>query len=334
MYRHQVEEINKDLLRTRKAIIGLGCSFTQGQGAINDEIYEDYGIKKNFFTRHTQPGAYLPQPSDKTELLSTYPNLRLGPHGKIDYTWMEYDNAFVNVLCQKYLDGKYTPINFGLRGCGNRGTVKELYLNSINFEHTEEIIVIFGLSGLERFDFINDTCDDHFRFKCMWPFPEKHQHRRDRLLWTAYRDSLYSDKFAVLEQICHIAEAQQWCTNNNAKLVLLDSFDSRYNKDFFLESLKTKVNRGTRYAIREEEDAWEHDEWLIDKVSWDNFFYPNGFATWTHMLSDLEPAGKTNNFYFDWAETGSPNGYITPCSHPSQKSHDLLAKLLKEHIFD
>lgn len=38
MYYEQVEKINADLALTRRAIITLGDSFTQGQGAIDQEM--------------------------------------------------------------------------------------------------------------------------------------------------------------------------------------------------------------------------------------------------------------------------------------------------------
>ena len=112
----------------------------------------------------TRPNTKM---SNITELNATikkkYPSLNKSPDGKLDFTFMEYDNAFVNVLCNKYLQGSYTPINFGLRGCGNRATIKELYFYpEIDWHLIDEIIVIYCPSGVERFDFINDTYTDHF----------------------------------------------------------------------------------------------------------------------------------------------------------------------------
>ena len=42
MYKEQVRKITKDLKRTKKAIIAIGCSFVQGQGAVDDKLYQDY----------------------------------------------------------------------------------------------------------------------------------------------------------------------------------------------------------------------------------------------------------------------------------------------------
>jgi hypothetical protein len=43
MYKKQISKINKIIDKTGKAIIGLGCSFVQGQGAFNEEIVDKYG---------------------------------------------------------------------------------------------------------------------------------------------------------------------------------------------------------------------------------------------------------------------------------------------------
>ena len=44
MYQNQIKKINEQLKTTDKAIIALGCSFVQGQGAVNDELYTEYKL--------------------------------------------------------------------------------------------------------------------------------------------------------------------------------------------------------------------------------------------------------------------------------------------------
>ena len=125
MYSKQITKINKDLEKTGKAIIALGCSFVQGQGAVDDELYTNYKWSYNCL------GAPLEIQVDDAErnfILNNYKNVEI-TYDKLDFTFMEYENSFVNVLCQKYFQGEYTPINFGLRGCGNRATIKELHFH-------------------------------------------------------------------------------------------------------------------------------------------------------------------------------------------------------------
>lgn len=45
MYRKQIKEINEGIKRNKKAIISIGCSFVQGQGAVDDNLYVDYKWK-------------------------------------------------------------------------------------------------------------------------------------------------------------------------------------------------------------------------------------------------------------------------------------------------
>jgi hypothetical protein len=42
MYNFQIPLINYGINRTGKVIVALGCSFVQGQGAFDDEIYDRF----------------------------------------------------------------------------------------------------------------------------------------------------------------------------------------------------------------------------------------------------------------------------------------------------
>ena len=147
MYKSQVKEINRDLRVTKKAIIAIGDSFVQGQGAIDDYIYQNHTWK---FEQGT-PAVIEMSSKDKKRLIKSNNSVTINLHTKeLDFTMMEYDNAFVNVLCKKYFDGKYTPINLGIRGCGNRGTIKELYMYpNIDWDIIEEIIDFESEGGKE-----------------------------------------------------------------------------------------------------------------------------------------------------------------------------------------
>ena len=141
MYNYQVKEINEDLKKTKKAVIALGCSFTQGQGAINDEIFDNYKWETQDLGK---PLRAVLSKKEKKQILKKYSTVLLDSEDStsLDFVKMEYENAFVSVLCKKYFNGSYTPINLGLKGCGNRGTIKELYLNNeIDWHNAKEKIV-------------------------------------------------------------------------------------------------------------------------------------------------------------------------------------------------
>jgi len=339
MYNKQIIEINDDLTKTKKAIIALGCSFVQGQGAVNDELYIEYTWKEMGLGR---PLEIQVNNSQKKEILKKYKNV-VGTNfnSVLDFTFMEYDNAFINVLCKKYFDGKYTPINFGIRGCGNRATIKELYFHpSFNWNELDEIIVIYCPSGLERFDFINDQHNDqyneHFRWKCMWPNANDSSINSSRKkLWEGYAENLWSDKFQVMEQISHVQELVSWCKLYNAKLIITPGFDRRYDKDYFNSSLKSEIIRNGEDFIKSKMDYNNDISKYLDLFPWDKMFYPEGYNTFIDLIMSKDTLlDNKQDYFFQFLGTGSPDKWITPCAHPSAKAHDLFAKLLFNYLGD
>ena len=334
MYKSQVAEINADLKRTKKAIIAIGCSFVQGQGAVDDDLYDDYkwdykeGIPLNIQVNYKQ----------RKRLLKSKPLLKPGVFSNIDFTMMEYDNAFVSVLCKKYFNGEYTPINLGIRGCGNRGSIKELYMYpEINWDIIQEIIVLYVPSGLERFDFVNDESIDHFNWKCMWPHYKDMEKGPRRTLWEGYAKTLSSDKFEVIEQISHVQELITWCKYKNAKLIVTPGFDRRYDKEYFQECLTKRVERRNELFVKSSKSLFGKNptdkSHLLELFPWKKMFKPAGHTTFADLVMSKEDKLKDKqDHYFQFLGKGSPDGWVTPCSHPSQKGHDLFAKELYTHI--
>lgn len=342
MYQRQIKKINEIIDRTGKAIIGLGCSFVQGQGAFDEELVRRYG------TKYDDLGSPLKldrmKDSEKDNLIKEFPLLKLSHENEIDFTFMEYQNAFTNVLCEKYFNNEYAAINLGIRGCGNRATIKELYLHpNIHWDKLKEIIVVYCPSGPERFDFINDQFMDHGHWVCMWPNLDKNAGPRQKL-WIGYKEALYSEKFEVLEQIVHVQELLTWCKLYNAKLIITPSFDQRYSKEYFISSMSIKIDRtmdGTRIkssmlsTLANKFSDSNEIEKIVDLFPWECMFTPNGMPTFVDMaLGEEFPDHANTNKYHFWSflERGTPNNWITPCAHPSAKAHDLFAKLLYEHI--
>lgn len=332
MYKQQIKHINDDLQKTRKAIISIGCSFVQGQGAVNPELYTDYKWKY----KPSCPLEIDATPSEKNQIIKKYPSV-VNNHGNLEFTFMEYDNAFVNVLCKKYLDGRYTPINLGLRGCGNRGSIKELYFHpELNWHNIDECIVIYCPSGLERFDFINDEGVDHYKWVCMWPHYKDKPPGAVKTLWEGYAKAISSNKFEVMEQIAHVQELMTWCKTKNAKLIVTPGFDRRYDRDYFKDCLKHTVVRDQDRSMKSNEINLFFDTsdklHLLDLFPWDNMFKPAGFTTFVDLVMSQETLTDKLDHYFQFLGTGSPNGWITSCSHPSAKGHDLFAQHLAKHI--
>jgi len=335
MHNSQIPDINAGIAKTGKVIIALGCSFVQGQAAIDMEILEEFPSKCDSLGVPMDIGSA----ADAENLLSRFPLLIRRNNGSIDYTFMEYKNAFVNILCSELFAGEYTPINLGRRGNGNRATIKDLYFYpEINWEKVKEYIVIYAPSGLERFDFIDDTFLDHNKWIAMWPHYKDVDEPRRRL-WRGYNDCLWSDKFEALEQLAHAQELVQWCKLRNAKLITVPAFDRRYNKTYFTTSLRklhyrdfhrNKISGPGGLEIDPERDASR----FINLFPWETLFRPQDCETFADLAVKQEFADFKDRSFFEFFKTGSPNQWITACAHPSAKAHRLLANELYNYIME
>jgi hypothetical protein len=335
MYKSQIEKINKDIKRTGRAIISLGCSFVQGQGAVNDELYTDYEWK---YERLGVPLSLDHLSDDELDkILKKYPSVTKSTFtGKLDFTFMEYKNAFVNVLATKYFEGSYASINLGIRGCGNRGSIKDLYFYpEILWNEIKEYIILYVPSGLERFDFVNDGWNDHAHWKCMWPHYKDLEEGPRKTLWKGYSDHLWSHKFEIIEQISHVQELLLWCNNKNVRLIITPGFDNRYNKLYFEEKLNENIGRTMEGDIVEKNNRFDKTEAkkLLNLFPWENMFEPDGYPTFIDLVMAQEfPKTWNKENFFNYLGKGTPNGWVTSCAHPSAKGHDLFAKKIFEYI--
>jgi hypothetical protein len=345
VYYRQVKEINESLKKTGKAIISLGCSFVEGQGAIDQDLYDRLKWTMEKTGVPMEPELSM---EEKENLVKEYPELAI-QGTNIDWTFMEYKNAFVNVLCNKYFNGEYTPINFGLRGKGNRASMKSMYLwPDIDWHLAKEIIVLYVPSGAERFDFLNDEFNEAGQFHCMWPHWQDQDSGPRRTLWKGYNEGLYSEKQATLEQIVHMMDLVTWCKANNADLIITPGFDRTYSRDHFLNLLKDYIRRDQNQKITDfhrnadgpmaekvlsnsrHEGHIQTLEKLVDQLPWDKFFYPQDCDTFMELC--LKQEGITNKGFWDYNGIGTPQRWVTTCCHPSAKGHDLFAKELHKHI--
>ena len=339
MFEKYIPQINDTIKRTKKAIISLGCSFTQGQGAIDQYIYDNYNWKGDRYN----PGSAFTwniSPTDLARLIQEYPNVSSNPDNTApNFSRHEHDNSFVNVLCTKYFNNEYAAINLGQAGCGNRASIKELYFYpDVLWDQIEECIVVYCPSGLERFDFIDDTqnqsVNDHKRWTCMWP-NEYDRGKPKSLLWKGYKESIYSMRFEVLEQIAHMQELILWCKFKKAKLIIVPGFNNYYDKQHFTNSLCMGIIRRSNTGEIFNEYTLEHTkdiDVMVNMWPWENMFEPLGCKTFSDLVTIHETPDLPNKHFYEYIGRGSPNGWITPCAHPGAKGHDLLASCLHKEI--
>lgn len=188
---------SRPIVKGDRAIICLGDSFTQGQGAWSKETWKshnnriDHKIIKDDLEREL------------------------------------YSNSWPSQLVK--LMPEYVSVNLGVIGTGNRAAVKELYLNpSINLENISGGVLIYMLSGMERLDLLNKTFPKKRHFDTIWPTPD-----HDSELWRAYAKHVWSDKFSAIETLLSIKEAETYAKANNLSLVLISAFEQRYTKEWF-----------------------------------------------------------------------------------------------------
>lgn len=283
-----------------KLLIGIGDSFCAGSGSESYETWERNGwdIEK---VRYDEIG--------RNEA---------------------YENSFVNQICKKHLTD-YTPINLGVSGKGNKFAVRELLLNpTLNLEVAKEKIVIFVVSGFDRFDVANDIVEVNgtsSHSTTLWP---SYLHDKNKFgysqLTTIHNESIYCEKFVVSELIIDFLTLINWCNLHNAKLLFVSGFTPELNMKHFLKWLVRDLNMDFDTKIASK---------LVSKIPWHRQIKPMGFDCITSMLLNLEnrndliPNYGFRNFN---PEKITEFGYMSKCQHPTKKGHELLCDLIYDEI--
>lgn len=299
------QEKNLKIDKNSKILIGLGDSFTQGQGACSIDLWERYNWDQDYMNQ---------------EILT-------------DVLESNYENSWVNKICKNYLTD-FTPINFGMLGRGNRASTSELFLHpELNLEIAKEKIVVFMLSGRERFDFVHKNYAEHVHFKTIWPSLNKNNSEYE--FFKNYAENVYSEKSSIIELLLNISIVKNWCILNNAKLVLISGFERDINRQSFIDNIRGEDNYDN--TMHRHLDKIEN---LVDIVNWDTFLYPNTKSCVTDLLLTLENredviVGKLGENFVSYTESFdklSEHGYITKCSHPSYKGHEVISEIIYKHI--
>ena len=223
----------------KKYIVGLGCSWTQGEGGYTEEIWKAHGG-------------------------------RVQVRGKDDYylRQVEHEHSWVNVLCRDHFP-EYQAVNLGARGIGNTAAVHQLHFCDKIDWHNSTGIIILMLSGFERLDFIQPTPfnvdgqDDfysnntykHYKYKTLWPFPaEKDNPSR---LQDGYFYELWSEEFTALTGMMAILNAKTFAESHGYKFIVANAFNQRDGKHS--KGLKSWLEE---YAPK-----------IVDKFDWSNYLH-------------------------------------------------------------
>lgn len=282
---------------TNKHIIGLGCSWTQGEGGYPDEIWHQYNGR---------------------------PQISLRGHCDYHIRHYEHENSWVNVLCRDHFTD-YTPINLGVKGIGNRAAIEQLYFcDRVDWDNSENIIVLL-LSGFERLDLPGtymqgDGQDDgysngeykHYKWNTAWPIDSNH------LFWKAYAKDLYSEQFVATHQMLSLLNLQNFARAHNCKLVIANAFNQR--NEGILEYLKEQT--GSLF------DQFDWSTYLHNTTDY------VAFVQKLVELDNIMPANEWHGFHQHYFKRNWPAEYLTNCegAHPTIKGYQVIADELASFI--
>ncbi len=282
----------------KKYIIGLGCSWTQGEGGYPDEIWHQYNGRPQMSLR-----------------------------GKCDYHIRHYEieNSWVNRLATDHFPD-HTPVNLGIKGIGNRAAVEQLHFcDKVDFENSEGIIVLL-LSGFERLDLPatyseGDGLDDgysngqyrHYKWQTAWPIDSQN------LFWKVYAKELFSERFVATHQMMVLLNVQAFAKSVGYKLVVANAFNQVHNGnvyDYF------KTNTGD----------------LVDKFDWSCYLHNSteyvAFVQKLVELDNIMDPKDWQGFHQHYFNRTWPAEYLTNCegAHPTIKGYKVIADELATFV--
>jgi hypothetical protein len=289
----------------QKYIIGVGCSWTQGEGAYPEYVWKESNGRAQVRGR----------PDD---------------HRRV----YEHENSWVNVLCRDHFTD-YKSINLGVRGIGNRAAVKQLHFcDTVDWDNSEGYIVLM-LSGVERFDFMqkdpvhpndNGHYDGyhnggyaHYKWKTMWPLPGSGG-PMDGPLWDYYGTHLWSESFVATECLMAMLELQTFCKAYGFKMIVANAFN--------------QLGVYPEYNMRQYMQKYTGN--LADKFDWSCYLHETTpYCAMMQKLVQLdglmEPKdwGGYYNFYekLDWPAT-----YLTNDVHPTIEGYKIIASEIANFV--
>jgi hypothetical protein len=294
---------------THKYIVGLGCSWTQGEGGYPQEVVDAHNGRTQI--RVGQPG----QP-DSDYYLRVH----------------ELENSWVNQLTKHHFP-EYKSLNLGVKGIGNKAAVDQLHFVDQHDLEDAEGIIVFMLSGFERFDVFQERPKDnsgfenpdsynngeyrHEKWRTAWPIEQKDG---DGAFWTCYARELWSEQFVASHAMVTLLNLQTFAKANNFKIVLANAFNQR--PEGIYEWLKEYTGK------------------LVDKFDWSCYIHnETDYEAFMQKLVELD--GKLSKE--DWGAYHSVynprnldthSEYLTndEGSHPTIKGYRVIADELAKFI--
>jgi hypothetical protein len=282
----------------KKYIVGLGCSWAQGEGGYPEHIWNQYNGKVQ---------------------LRCVPDEHLRVY--------EHENSWVNVLCRDHFQD-YTPMNLGVRGIGNTAAVNQLHFcDKIDWNNSEGYIVLL-LSGFERLDFFqqqpyrrtghddgySDGTYAHYKWRSAWPVTG--EGGAEEPLWSVYGKMLWSEQFVASNALMALLNLQTFAKAYGYKVIVANAFNQSPGgvKKYLMQ------NTGK----------------LALKFDWSTYLHETTeYVAMVQKLVELDglmnPKDWGGHYQF-YQKRAWPAKYLTNCIHPNVEGYKVIAKELANFI--
>jgi len=282
----------------KKYIVGLGCSWAQGEGGYPEHIWNQYNGKVN---------------------LRCVPDEHLRVY--------EHENSWVNVLCRDHFPD-HTPMNLGVRGIGNVAAVNQLHFcDKIDWGNSEGYIVLL-LSGFERLDFFQtnpvrgQSIEDgysngpyaHYKWRSAWPIAG--EGGEEEPLWAVYGKMLWSEEFICSNAMMALLNLQTFAKAHKFKVIVANAFNIQH------EGLR-------KYLMK-------HVKEFALKFDWSTYLHEKtSYIAMVQKLVELDglmnPKDWGGHYQF-YQKRAWPAKYLTNCIHPTIEGYKFIAKELAQFM--
>jgi len=329
MIPHNVQTMNLDLAQKRKAIVAVGCSYTYGRGAYDQELLDDCLPKQETgcFGLWDYAGHSCHDP-DLLESLAEKYKLVYDKDTNTLQTWiMELNNSFPAQL-GTLLNDEWSIINLGAPGRGNIAAVDRLFLYNIDWHLADEIIVLFMPTGYFRIDVIanefadyNHISNDYETLHLLNPSVTTTgwQADEDYLIQGLTKHVLTKDIYQYKALVRAFKFIDTWCKMTNADLTIIPALDKNPTIDevfnSVLDPLAEQQNKDFLYNY-------------LKSLPFDRVAQLDGHDSLLDLMLNLE--GITTELSKTLIDPKKGGKWITPCGHPTANGHYKIAVLIKE----
>lgn len=187
-----------------KYLIGIGDSWTHGEGGWNDYILKKYSYK----VQHHKHRIWPPLEDDQMEEINN----------------CERENSWVNQLCTQYLTD-YTPVNLGMPGRGNHSAVRNLRFLDPSLDLSNSIIILM-LTHCTRYDMYRDVESEPWFTGHPADPNDFDKDDFQQCFGAAYATFSYQvGESSRVQTLLDMLELQDFAQANNAKFMVCNGFE-------------------------------------------------------------------------------------------------------------